>query len=87
LAAGLVHAVVPASDLDRTVAGYVREILSAAPEAIRSAKSLIRELWSRPLDEALPTAARAIAAARVSPHGQEGLRAFLEKRKPSWSKP
>jgi methylglutaconyl-CoA hydratase len=82
---GLVHAVVPSSELDATVDAYVREFLTGAPEAIAAAKALIREVWSRPLDEARPITAQAIAARRVSAEGQEGLRAFLEKRKASWS--
>ena len=82
---GLVHAVVPASELDAAVDGYVREILTAAPEAIAAAKALIREVWGRPLDEARPITAQAIASRRVSAEGQEGLRAFLEKRKPTWN--
>ena len=82
---GLVHAVVPASELDAAVDGYVREILTAAPEAIAAAKALIRDVWGRPLDEARPITAQAIADRRVSAEGQEGLRAFLEKRKPTWN--
>jgi methylglutaconyl-CoA hydratase len=82
---GLVHAVVPSSELDATVDAYVRELLMGAPEAIAAAKALIREVWSRPLDEARPITAQAIAARRVSAEGQEGLRAFLEKRKPAWN--
>ena len=82
---GLVHAVVAAADLDRTVAEYVREILSSAPEAIEAAKALIPNVWNRSLDEVTPITAKAIAARRVSAEGQEGLKAFLEKRKPSWN--
>jgi methylglutaconyl-CoA hydratase len=81
---GLVHAVVPAAELDAAVDAYVRELLTAAPEAVAAAKALIREVWSRPLEEARPLTAQAIAARRVSPEGQEGLRAFLEKRKAAW---
>ncbi len=81
---GLVHAVVPEASLETTVDSYLRELRSGAPQAIGAAKSLIRDILGQPLDEALPVAARAIAAQRVSPAGQEGLRAFLEKRKPSW---
>jgi methylglutaconyl-CoA hydratase len=81
---GLVHAVVPSGELDATVDAYVRELLTGAPEAIAAAKALIREVWSRPLDEARPLTAQAIASRRVSSEGQEGLRAFLEKRKASW---
>ena len=84
-AIGLVHAVVTQSELDAAVAAYVREFLTAGPEAIAAAKDLIRVVWNRSIDEALPIMANAIASRRVSKEGQEGLRAFLEKRKPSWS--
>jgi len=81
---GLVHAAVPAALLDETVDRYVSEFLSAGPEAIAAAKSLIAEVSERSLDDARPLTARAIAERRVSVEGQEGLRAFLEKRKASW---
>ena len=77
---GLVHAVVPAADLDATVAGYVVELLSAGPHAVAAAKALIRTVWDRPADATAITA-RAIASRRVSAEGQEGLRAFLQKRR------
>lgn len=83
---GLVNAVVPAPDLDATVEGYVREILSGGPEAIAAAKALIATVSRRSIGDAMPVTASVIAARRVSPEGQEGLRAFLEKRKPSWSR-
>src|SRR5262249_17305879 len=82
---GLIHTTVPASDLDNAVTGYVREVLAAAPQAVAAAKALIVDVWSRSLEDAMPVTAQAIAARRVSTEGQEGLRAFLEKRKPSWS--
>ena len=81
---GLVHAVVPAAQLDDAVAAYIREILTAAPEAIAAAKTLISQVAGRPLDEVTPITAQALAGRRVSAEGQEGLRAFLEKRKASW---
>lgn len=81
---GLVHAIVPAADLDAAVAGYVTEILSAGPQAVAAAKALIPAVWGRPLDDATSITTKTIAARRVSPEGQEGLNAFLEKRKPSW---
>jgi methylglutaconyl-CoA hydratase len=82
---GLVHAVVPPAQLDEAVSGYVREILSAAPGAIAAAKALMRDVWGRTATDATPMTSAAIAKRRVSPEGQEGLRAFLDKRKPSWS--
>jgi len=82
---GLVHEVAEAGALDATVARITKEVLAAAPEAVRSAKRLLREL-----PRLLPEAAReltigTIAARRVSPEGQEGMRAFLEKRLPQWT--
>jgi len=81
---GLVHAVVPSHELDNTVATYVGEILGGGPEAIAAAKALIPDVAARSIADAQPLTAQAIAARRVSSEGQEGLRAFLEKRKPSW---
>ena len=83
---GLVHAVAAAGSLDDTVNRYVQELLTAGPEAVKHAKALIARLWGRPIDEAGPLSAAAIAARRVSSEGQEGLRAFLEKRKPGWAR-
>jgi len=81
---GLVQAVVPASELDAAVGHYIQEILSAGPEAVAAAKALIPHVWELTVDEAMQITARAIATRRVSPEGQDGLRAFLEKRAPSW---
>jgi methylglutaconyl-CoA hydratase len=83
---GLVHAVVPPERLDEVVDGYVREVLSAGPEAIAAAKALIRDVCGRPIEEAAPLTASALARRRVSAEGQEGLAAFLERRTPSWSR-
>src|SRR5262249_51708153 len=82
---GLVHAVVAATALDDTVARYVTEILAGGREAIAAAKALIRDVWGRTGADATAITAQALATRRVSPEGQEGLRAFLEKRKPSWT--
>ena len=73
---GLVHEI--AQDLDGAVDRLVGELRSAGPEAARHAKKLVLE---RP--DGLATERR-IAQRRTSDEGQEGLRAFIEKRKPSW---
>ncbi|HTR33873.1 MAG TPA: enoyl-CoA hydratase-related protein [Gaiellaceae bacterium] len=73
---GLVHEV--ADDLDAAVERVVGELLAAGPAAARGAKELARA--PLPAEET----AKRIAAHRTSPEGQEGLRAFLEKRPPSW---
>lgn len=77
---GLVHEVVERTALDAAVEAIVSEILSAGPEAARHAKRLVLDA---PLD-GLETARR-IAERRTSEEGQEGLRAFLERRKPRWA--
>jgi methylglutaconyl-CoA hydratase len=83
-AIGLVHAVVPAEGLDAAVARYVAEVLSAAPSAVAAAKAIIPAVWGRAPEDVAGLTARAIAAQRGSAEGQEGLRAFLDKRDPSW---
>jgi methylglutaconyl-CoA hydratase len=66
-------------DLDAAIERVVEELLSAGPEATREAKKLVRE---RPSGE---EAARTAARLRTGDEGQEGLRAFLERRKPTWT--
>ena len=73
---GLVHEV--ADDLDAAVERVVGELLSSGPQATREAKRLIR---MRPQGE---ETAQLAARLRASQAGQEGLRAFLERRPPSW---
>jgi methylglutaconyl-CoA hydratase len=74
---GLVHEV--SGDLDGTVQRLVDEILQSGPEATRASKRLARE---RPTSA--DELARIAAGMRSGAEGQEGLRAFLEKRRPSW---
>lgn len=81
---GLVHAVVPQSDLDATVDRYVDELLTSAPHAIATAKQLIRTVAGRLPADVADVTAETIAAHRVSDEGQDGMRAFLEKRKANW---
>jgi methylglutaconyl-CoA hydratase len=82
---GLVHEVVEGIDaLDRAVEVAVADVLAAGPEAARAAKAIIREVRGLPHESTRWHTARRIAALRTSPEGQEGLRAFLERRSPSW---
>jgi methylglutaconyl-CoA hydratase len=81
---GLVHEVVPAEGLDGAVARITGEVLSASPSGIAAAKQLLAQVAELAYDASLEPTARAIAAQRTSPEGQDGLRAFLEKRKPGW---
>src|SRR5215510_13064282 len=82
---GLIHEVVPADALDAAVAKRVADVLTASPAGIARAKALIREIAGAHPDDVIGLTTNAIATQRVSEEGQEGLRAFLEKRKPSWS--
>jgi methylglutaconyl-CoA hydratase len=82
---GLVHDVVSAGELDAVVNRHITELLSAGPEAVAAAKALIPNVSGRTTADAMPITAAAIAARRVSPEGQEGLSAFLDKRPPAWS--
>jgi methylglutaconyl-CoA hydratase len=82
---GLLHQVVPAGQLDAAVQKQIDLLLKAGPIASASAKQLVRDVCSH-ADGAKHDADNAalIAKLRVSPEGQEGLSAFLEKQKPAW---
>lgn len=82
---GLVHSVVAPSELDARVSEYLQEILSSGPEAIATAKELLRKVWARPAQDILGLTADTIASRRASAEGQEGIRAFLDKRPAAWN--
>jgi methylglutaconyl-CoA hydratase len=65
-------------DLDERIDAVISDLLTGGPEAVRAAKELVRE---RPRGD---ETARIAAARRTSAEGQDGLRAFLEKRAPAW---
>jgi methylglutaconyl-CoA hydratase len=81
---GLAHVVAPSGKLDEEVERIVGEVLSSAPRAVARAKALIAAVPGMDHDTATQFTAETIAALRVSPEGQDGLAAFLEKRKPGW---
>ena len=82
---GLLHDVVNATTLDTAVQRQIDLLLKAGPIASASAKQLVRDVAAHG-DGAKHDADNAalIARLRVSPEGQEGLIAFLDKRKPNW---
>lgn len=83
---GLLHEVVPATELDDAVQRQVALLLKAGPVATAQAKTLVRSVQAHVDRDALDAAtADLIAALRVSPEGQEGLAAFLDKRPPAWA--
>ena len=86
---GLVHEIAAPEDLDAAVEGIVDALLKGGPQAQREAKALVSEVagaMGSP-DEALRRAtAQRLARMRVSPEGQEGMGAFLEKRPARWAR-
>jgi len=82
---GLVHEVFEGEGaLDAAVDSAVDDVLDAGPTASRAAKAIVREVRGLPHESTRWHTARRIATQRTSPEGQEGLRAFLEKREPEW---
>lgn len=62
------------------------EMAACAPGAVADAKQLVADVAGQPIDHGLmEETAKRIAAARVGEEGQEGVRAFLERRKPVWA--
>lgn len=83
---GLVSEVVTADGLDDAVNRHIDLFLKAAPGAVARAKALLRQVHGRLPEDVMALTTSAIADQRVSAEGQEGLKAFLEKRPASWLK-
>lgn len=82
---GLLAETCPADALDATVRQWTDNLLLNSPAALRTTKALLQEVKHGELTPPLRRYTEAaIARIRVSPEGQEGLRAFLDKRKPGW---
>jgi methylglutaconyl-CoA hydratase len=77
--------VAPADALDARVDAVLEALMQTSGAAVSAAKQLVREVAGRPVDDALVAdTAERIAAIRCSDDGREGVRAFLDKRKPRW---
>ena len=87
LSFGLVDEIVEdAAGLDVVKARISAAMLACAPGAVAESKKLVDEVAFKPIDHGLMThTARRIAAQRVGDDGQEGVRAFLDGRKPTWA--
>ena len=83
---GLVNDYVDDDKLDEAVNDLLKMIKSSGPEAIAVAKILASSVPNMSEDEYKPFTAEMIAKLRISDEGQEGMNAFLEKRKPKWVK-
>lgn len=82
---GLVHEIAPDDELDAKVNEILGALMLTSQSAVAEAKRLVRDLTARPIDDSLVAdTARRIADIRVSEDGREGVRSFLDKRKPRW---
>jgi len=89
LRVGLIHEAVPMERLETVVNDIARHLVSSGPEAVRQCKELIRTVGAglktaRTKDPIQDYTVKKIAELRASPEAQEGMKAFLEKRKPGW---
>ncbi|MEW6684589.1 MAG: enoyl-CoA hydratase/isomerase family protein [Candidatus Edwardsbacteria bacterium] len=84
LEAGLINQVIPLEKLDESVNEMVNQLLSSGPEALATCKELLKKVPAMNFEEVKKYTAEVIAGLRMSDEGQEGMTAFLEKRKPKW---
>jgi methylglutaconyl-CoA hydratase len=83
---GLVHGVMPRDALDARLNEVLTALMQTSANAVREAKRLVRDVAGRAIDAQLVAeTAERIAAVRASEDGREGVRAFLDKRKPRWT--
>ena len=80
---GLVHRI--ADDVDAAIAEIAGQLKTSGPEAVRECKKLIAHVSTHELADAIGFTIDAIATRRVSPEGQQGMKAFLEKKKAPWA--
>jgi methylglutaconyl-CoA hydratase len=81
---GLAH--IHTDDSDEQIEAWMAALVQGAPGAIADAKALVRDVSGRPINATLRArTADRIADRRASAEGQEGLKAFIERRKPNWS--
>jgi len=82
--AGLVNKVAEPDQLDNAVDEMIQQVLSSGPDALTCCKDLLATIAEQNLQEAKVHTAKVIANLRKSDEGQEGMDAFLNKRKPDW---
>ena len=82
---GLLDVVVPPEEFDQTIEHFVGLMKTSGPHAIQEIKHLLSQYYQLDRDAFKTFTVEKIAKLRVSQEGQEGITAFLEKRKPQWS--
>lgn len=83
---GLVHSIVPQTQLDEETERFIKQLSRCGPEAMAEVKARLTTYLEPSKEKLIEDTARWIAAIRCSPEGKEGLEAFLEKRPPHWIK-
>lgn len=81
---GLIDRVAPRAELDAAVDATLAAILTSAPNGVRAAKRLVREVTGRRPEDVRERTVETIADVRATEEGREGFDAFLEKRPPRW---
>ena len=85
---GFVHEVVPQAQLDAKVGEIAAALVNAGPNAVKACKQLVHDVAGRDITSGLiRRTVEGIADIRASDEGREGIRSFLEKRKPNWLLP
>lgn len=83
---GFVHDIAIPGELDAKIEELLRHLLATGPNAVAACKELVRAVAKAKIDRDLITdTATRIATIRATDEGREGVRAFLEKRKPAWA--
>ncbi len=82
---GLVHEVAPPEVIDVALKAVLDNLRECSPNAIRECKKLIFRALRESLDDTLDYRANLLSELRASPEGQEGMLAFVQKRKPKWA--
>jgi len=83
---GLIDFIVPVEKLDDIVNSCIEQVRSSSPNAIKEVKYLMKNFLEMDLNKYKEFTVEKISELRISKEGQEGINAFLEKRKPNWKR-